>query len=106
MLQQAGHLVTNFSAQTACREDLYESLLADLQFFTLAAEQIDWKKMAAAAKTLSRLTEESWLKQLTTLAGMGLVFGGTGNDHYEGKRNRTNGHTIIDHQGSSLFVDH
>ena len=68
MLQQAGQLITNFSAQTACQEDRYESLLADLQFFTLAAEHIDWAKMAAATKSLSRLTEESWLKQLTTLA--------------------------------------
>lgn len=73
MLQKADDLVKNFSVQTACREDRYESLQADLEFFTLAAEQIDWSKMAAATKTLSRLTEENWLKQLTKLANQQLI---------------------------------
>jgi hypothetical protein len=68
LFQHSEKLVADFSAQTSCQSEQYDRLRADQSFFIMAARDLDWNQLTAAAGQLALLTEELWLENFAGLA--------------------------------------
>jgi hypothetical protein len=68
MFDHAAQLVSFFVCQSPVREDTIDRLRADLRFFTLIDQKVDWSKLLQSAETIARLTENDWVERFHKLA--------------------------------------